>query len=214
MCYLQYPLRNLSNVANTPWNPITNLAENCQYRTLWPPVLNYLRVVNNLRHIQTHLQEGCPSYRQRGNLCAISLRKVKIKAKNQESTHSFKTVRGPYANNVLSIHNTNSPYQSRETVLLNISLRVAISRQIGLVPVPYLPFRLQSLRREMSIKRIYTHSLTAVHHEAVFWEQTVKIVDVTRNVSYETSWETTTTQEAHSAADLQTANIGIKQIPV
>ncbi len=127
-----------------------------------------LNLTEGCQQPQTHLQEGCPSYIHRGNLCAISLRKVKIKAKNQESTHSFKTVRGPYANNVLFIHNTNSPYQSRETVLLNISLRVTISRQIGLVPVPYLPFRLQSLRREMSIKRIYTHSLTAVRHETVF----------------------------------------------
>jgi hypothetical protein len=33
-----------------------------------------------------YLQEGCPNYTQRGNLCAIPLKKVKYKVKNQEAT--------------------------------------------------------------------------------------------------------------------------------
>ncbi len=38
-----------------------------------------------------YLQEGCPNYTQRGNLCAIPLKKVKYKVKNQETTNSYKT---------------------------------------------------------------------------------------------------------------------------
>jgi hypothetical protein len=33
-----------------------------------------------------HLQEGCPNYIQKGNLCAIPLKKVKFKVKNKEAT--------------------------------------------------------------------------------------------------------------------------------
>jgi hypothetical protein len=36
-------------------------------------------------------KEGCPNYTQRGNLCAIPLKKVKYKVKNQEATSSYKT---------------------------------------------------------------------------------------------------------------------------
>jgi hypothetical protein len=34
-----------------------------------------------------YLQEGCPNYTQRGNLCAIPVKKVKYKVKNQEATN-------------------------------------------------------------------------------------------------------------------------------
>jgi hypothetical protein len=38
-----------------------------------------------------YLKEGCPNYTQRGNLCAIPLKKVKYKVKNQEATNNYKT---------------------------------------------------------------------------------------------------------------------------
>jgi hypothetical protein len=36
------------------------------------------------------LQKGCPNYTQRGNLCAIPLKKVKFKVKNQEAINRYK----------------------------------------------------------------------------------------------------------------------------
>jgi hypothetical protein len=33
----------------------------------------------------TYLQKGCPNYTQRGNFCAIPLKKVKLKVENQEA---------------------------------------------------------------------------------------------------------------------------------
>jgi hypothetical protein len=67
-----------------------------------------------------HLQEGCPSYTQRGNLCAIPLKKVKFKVKKQETINSNKkTIRGSSPNKAQSIHTTNSPSQSQETVPFN-----------------------------------------------------------------------------------------------
>ncbi len=40
-----------------------------------------------------YLQEGCPNCKQRGKLCAIPLKKVKLKFKNQEAINSYKTIR-------------------------------------------------------------------------------------------------------------------------
>jgi hypothetical protein len=54
----------------------------------------------------------------RGNLSAIPLKKVKFKNKNQKAINSYKTFRGSSPNKALSIHTTNSPSQSRETVPL------------------------------------------------------------------------------------------------
>jgi hypothetical protein len=56
-----------------------------------------------------------------GNLCAILLKKVKFKVKNQRHYRYvvIKSIRGSSPNNALSIHTTNSPSQSRETVPLN-----------------------------------------------------------------------------------------------
>jgi hypothetical protein len=36
------------------------------------------------------LPEGCLNYIERGNLCAILLKKVKLKFKNQEAINSYK----------------------------------------------------------------------------------------------------------------------------
>jgi hypothetical protein len=36
------------------------------------------------------LQEGCPSNKERGNLFAIPLKKLKVKINIQEATESFK----------------------------------------------------------------------------------------------------------------------------
>jgi hypothetical protein len=36
------------------------------------------------------MQEGCPNYTQRGNLCAIPLKKLKFEVKNKETINSYK----------------------------------------------------------------------------------------------------------------------------
>jgi hypothetical protein len=48
---------------------------------------NCQRVLDNLYR---HLQEGCTSNKERGNLFAIPLKKLKIKINIQEATDSFK----------------------------------------------------------------------------------------------------------------------------
>jgi hypothetical protein len=40
------------------------------------------------------LQEGCSLDKERGNLFAISLDKIKVKIKTQGATDSFETIRG------------------------------------------------------------------------------------------------------------------------
>jgi hypothetical protein len=42
-------------------------------------------------NLSRHLQEGCPIIKERGNLFAILLKKLKIKIKIQEATDSLKT---------------------------------------------------------------------------------------------------------------------------
>jgi hypothetical protein len=49
-----------------------------------------------------YLQEGCPNYTQRGNLCAIPPKKVKYKVKNQEAIIVIKPVRGSSPNKLYS----------------------------------------------------------------------------------------------------------------
>jgi 5-methylcytosine-specific restriction endonuclease McrBC GTP-binding regulatory subunit McrB len=56
---------------------------------------------------------------QKSNLCAIPLKKRKLKIKYKEAADNLKTIRGPYLNNALSIHTTNSPSGSCESVPLN-----------------------------------------------------------------------------------------------
>ncbi len=56
------------------------------------------------------LQEGCPNYTQRGNLCAIYLKTVKFKVKNQEEINSYK--------NYQRFISKYSPSQSRKTAPL------------------------------------------------------------------------------------------------
>jgi hypothetical protein len=46
-----------------------------------------------LDSLYRHLQEGCPSNQERGNLFAIPQRKQKVKIKIQEATVYFKTYR-------------------------------------------------------------------------------------------------------------------------
>jgi hypothetical protein len=41
-------------------------------------------------NLYRHLQEGCPISKERGNLFAIPLKKLKEKIKIQEATDSFK----------------------------------------------------------------------------------------------------------------------------
>jgi hypothetical protein len=43
-----------------------------------------------LDNIYGHIQEGCPVNKERGNLFAIPLKKLKVKIKIQEATDSFK----------------------------------------------------------------------------------------------------------------------------
>jgi hypothetical protein len=74
-----------------------------------------------------HLQEGCPNGTQRGNLSAILLKKVKFENKNQKAIYSYKTFRGSSPNKALTIHTTNNPSQSRETVPLGCGSRLSLS---------------------------------------------------------------------------------------
>jgi hypothetical protein len=55
------------------------------------------------------------------NLCAMPLKKVKFKVKNQEAKYSYKTIRGSSPDNSLSIHTLNSLTQSHETLPLRMS---------------------------------------------------------------------------------------------
>jgi hypothetical protein len=43
-----------------------------------------------LDNLNGHFQEGCPIKKERGNLLAIPLKKLKVKIKIQEATDSFK----------------------------------------------------------------------------------------------------------------------------
>ncbi len=90
----QYSLEICQRVANNLWQPITNLPEGCQY-----PLTPWKKFARGLptKHM-AHLQEGCPNCTQRGNLCAIPLKKVKFKVKNQEALNSYKTIRGSSPN--------------------------------------------------------------------------------------------------------------------
>jgi hypothetical protein len=65
-----------------------------------------------------YLQEGCPNYTQRGNLCAIPLKKENTKLKTKKQQIVIKPVRGSSPNKALSIQTTTSTSQSRETVPL------------------------------------------------------------------------------------------------
>jgi hypothetical protein len=82
----------LANFANS-----TYLPEGCQYspvlhqRVLITLQSSCQRVLDNLYR---HLQEGCPIYKEKGNLFAISIKKLKVKIKIQKATDSFKTIRG------------------------------------------------------------------------------------------------------------------------
>jgi hypothetical protein len=100
------PLANLYRVSEIIGNPLTNsqkvlatfasstyLPEGCQHplifgqRVLITLQSNFQRILDNLNR---HLQEGCPSNKERGNLFAIPLKKLKVKIKIQEVTDSFK----------------------------------------------------------------------------------------------------------------------------
>jgi D-serine deaminase-like pyridoxal phosphate-dependent protein len=75
------------------------------------------------------LQKGCPNCTQRGNLCAIPLKKVKFKVKNQEAINSiYKIIRRSSPNKALSILTTNSQPQSRETVPVNAGVVIVVRR--------------------------------------------------------------------------------------
>jgi hypothetical protein len=71
----------------------TYLPEGCQHplilgqRVLIALQSNGQRVLDNLNR---HLQEGCPINKERGNLFAIPLEKLKVKINIQEATDSFK----------------------------------------------------------------------------------------------------------------------------
>jgi hypothetical protein len=81
------PQRVLATFANG-----TYLPEGCQHsliigqRVLLTLQSNCQRVLDNL---YGHLQEGCPTNKERGNLFAIPLKKLKVKVKIQEATDSF-----------------------------------------------------------------------------------------------------------------------------
>ncbi len=84
----QIPQRVLATFANS-----TYLPEGCQHplilgqRVLIILQSNFQRVLDNL---YWHLQESCPSNKQRDILYAIPLKKLKVKIKIQEATDRFK----------------------------------------------------------------------------------------------------------------------------
>jgi hypothetical protein len=71
----------------------TYLPEGCPHllildqRVLITLQSNCQRALDNLYR---HLQEGCPINKERGNLFAIPLEKLKVKINIQEATDSFK----------------------------------------------------------------------------------------------------------------------------
>ncbi len=70
-----------------------------------------------LDNLYRHLQEGYPANKERGNLFAIPLKKLKVKINIQEATDSFKNFKNS-SNKVLSLYTTCSSSQSHETVPL------------------------------------------------------------------------------------------------
>jgi hypothetical protein len=63
--------------------------------------------------------------------CAIPLKKVKSKVKNQGARNCYETIRGSPSKKDLSIHTTNSPSQSCEAVplrRLKVTLLYRLSR--------------------------------------------------------------------------------------
>jgi hypothetical protein len=78
----------LASFANSTYFP-----EGCHHplilgqRVLLTLQSNCPRVLYNLYR---HLQEGCPINKERGNLFAIPLKKIKVKIKIQEATDSLK----------------------------------------------------------------------------------------------------------------------------
>jgi hypothetical protein len=86
------PLTNSQRVLAT-FVSSTYLPEGCQHplilsqRVMITLQSNFQRVLDNLYR---HLQEGCPINKERGNLFAIPLKKLKVKINIQEATGSFK----------------------------------------------------------------------------------------------------------------------------
>ncbi len=122
MCYMQkLPMSSGEFVRGLPITSDT-LLQICQrvVNKLLAPVTN---LPKGCQQPMAHLQEGCPNCTQRGNLCAIPLKKVKFKVIKKEATDSYKTIRGSSPNKALSIHTTNSPSQSRETVPLRHAMK-------------------------------------------------------------------------------------------
>jgi hypothetical protein len=58
----------------------------------WPEGIDYPleQLSEVLDNLYGHFQEGCPINKERGNLFAIPLKKLKVKRKIQEATDSFK----------------------------------------------------------------------------------------------------------------------------
>ncbi len=67
--------RICQRVANNLWHPVTNLPEGCPY-----PLTPCKKFARGLLTTFGTLQKGCPNCTQRGNLCAMPLKKVKIKS--------------------------------------------------------------------------------------------------------------------------------------
>jgi hypothetical protein len=76
----QYPLRYSSEVANTLGHPKKIYQK--VFNTLWPPVTN---LPEDCQQPLTHLREGCPENKQRSNLFATPLKKVKFTLENMQT---------------------------------------------------------------------------------------------------------------------------------
>jgi hypothetical protein len=86
----------------------------------WPEGIDHPpeQLSEGIGNLYRHLQEGCPINKERGNLFAIPLKKLKVKINIQEATDSFKNCKSSSFNRVLSLYTTCSSSQSRETVPL------------------------------------------------------------------------------------------------
>jgi hypothetical protein len=91
-----HPLTNFSEGVATLAN-ITYMPEGYQYSLIpgqgyWLPSRAVVRGYW-IPGLYRHLQEGCPSNQEKGNLFAIPLKKIKVKIKIEEVTVYFNTNR-------------------------------------------------------------------------------------------------------------------------
>jgi hypothetical protein len=123
----QYPLGICQRVAKNLWHPTVLQFFQRDANILLTPITN---LPKGCQQPMAPLQEGCSNCTQRGNLFCSTAEKSKIqnsKLKIMKQLIIIKTIRGACPNKALSIHTTNSPSQSRETVPLTKNTPIMVS---------------------------------------------------------------------------------------